>query len=134
MNPRSTAGFTILEVLMAVVVLGIGLVALAGGAGMTTRQIGRGRSITRASQIATQRLENLRRAAAIRNASGQQCQNSNFASGSATTTAYPGPGFTETWTVSSGGTGVPRTVSDSVSYRRTGGRSWFKMTTIIGCK
>ena len=129
MSPRSTAGFTVLEVLVAVIVLGVGVVALAGTAGLVTRQIGRGRMITVASQVAAERFDILRRAAAIRNGSGQPCQHSSFASGSGSRR-----GVTETWTVGAGAVGVPRTVSDSVAYPRTGGMSWFTMTTIIGCK
>lgn len=129
MSSRSTAGFTVLEILVAIMVLGVGIVALAGTSGMVTRQIGRGRMITIASQVAAERFDILRRAAAIRNASGQPCQHSSFASGSGSAR-----GITEAWTVSAGAVGVPRTVSDSVAYPRAGGKSWFTMTTIIGCK
>lgn len=54
------AGFTVIEVLIAVVVLGIGVVALVGSSATTTRMIGRGRTATVAVQAATQRMEILR--------------------------------------------------------------------------
>ena len=129
MSERSTGGFTILEVLVAVMVLGVGIIALASTSGLATRQIGRGRMMTIASQIATKRLDDLRRAAAIRNAAGQRCQHSSFAGGSADTL-----GVSEVWTVNNGAVGTPSTVTDSVTYRRAGGRAGFKLTTLIGCK
>ncbi|MBA3344628.1 MAG: prepilin-type N-terminal cleavage/methylation domain-containing protein, partial [Gemmatimonadales bacterium] len=39
---RAPAGFTLVEVLVAVVVLGVGIVALAGASAMATRMIGQG--------------------------------------------------------------------------------------------
>ena len=131
MSTRSTDGFTVLEVLVAILVLGVGVMALAGTAGMATRQIGRGKMVTIASQTATTRLDGLRRIAAIRNASGQPCLNGNFVGGTDTNATY---GIREIWTVSAAATGLPRTVTDSVRYPRAGGTSGFKVTTIIGCK
>ncbi len=58
--PPSREGFTVIEVLIAVVVLGIGVVALVGSSAATTRMIGRGRTATVAVQAATQRMELLR--------------------------------------------------------------------------
>jgi prepilin-type N-terminal cleavage/methylation domain-containing protein len=54
---RSDGGFTIIEVLVAIVVLGIGVIALVGTSGLVTRQIGRSRVITIANEVATRRLE-----------------------------------------------------------------------------
>jgi prepilin-type N-terminal cleavage/methylation domain-containing protein len=56
----SRGGFTLIEVLIAVVVLGIGIVALVSSSASGTRMIGRGRGSTRAVQAATQRMEILR--------------------------------------------------------------------------
>lgn len=53
-------GFTIIEVMVAIVVLGVGVVALVSSAASSTRMIGRGRQSTRAVQAATERMEILR--------------------------------------------------------------------------
>ena len=45
---RSTAGFTIAEVLVAIVVLSVGVVAMPGSSALVTRMIGRGQRATRA--------------------------------------------------------------------------------------
>ena len=53
-------GFTILEVIVAVVILGVGVIALVSSSASSTRMIGRGRQATRAVQAATERMEILR--------------------------------------------------------------------------
>ena len=53
-------GFTIIEVLVAVVILGVGVIALASSSASSTRMVGRGRQATRAVQAATERMEILR--------------------------------------------------------------------------
>ena len=67
---RSERGFTVVEVVVAMLVLIIGATALVGSSGLVSRQIGRGRSINAATQVAVQRLETLRRAANRRTAVG----------------------------------------------------------------
>ncbi|HET6345602.1 MAG TPA: prepilin-type N-terminal cleavage/methylation domain-containing protein, partial [Myxococcota bacterium] len=57
---QARAGFTLVEVLVAVVVLGIGVLALVGSSAMVTRMIGRGQMGTRAAQVASKRLDSLR--------------------------------------------------------------------------
>jgi prepilin-type N-terminal cleavage/methylation domain-containing protein len=54
------SGFTIIEVLVAVTILAVGVVALAGSSATVTRMIGRGKIDTRAAQLATQQMEVLR--------------------------------------------------------------------------
>jgi len=133
MKLRSTSGFSVVEVLVAVVVLGIGIMALASTSAIAARQLGQGRTMTIASQVATQRFDILRRAAAMRNASSQQCQNASFAAGTATHDTIQA-GLKEAWTITGAGVGVPRTVTDTVTYRRNGGTSKLVLSTIIGCK
>lgn len=58
--PMDRRGFTIIEVLIAVVVLAVGVVALVGSSASATRMIGRGRHATRAVQAAIDRMELLR--------------------------------------------------------------------------
>ena len=44
-------GFTIIEVLVAVVILGFGIVALVGSSGVVTRMIGQGKRTTNAASV-----------------------------------------------------------------------------------
>ena len=60
---RTAAVFTILEVLIALIILGVGIVALAGSSALVTRMIGQGRRTTRGVQAAQRRLELLRQQA-----------------------------------------------------------------------
>jgi prepilin-type N-terminal cleavage/methylation domain-containing protein len=121
-------GFTIVEVMVAMMVLIIGATALVGSSGLVSRQIGRGRSISMATQVATQRLETLRRAANRRTSvGGNRCQHASFASGTATTL-----GMSESWGIVSAG-GTLRSVVDTVTYGRTSGTSRVILRTLIAC-
>jgi len=53
-------GFTIVEVLVAVLVLSVGVLALVGTAGLVTRMVGQGHRFTEASALASERVELLR--------------------------------------------------------------------------
>jgi prepilin-type N-terminal cleavage/methylation domain-containing protein len=122
---RSTAGFTLVEVLVAVVVLGIGIIAMAGTSGMVTRMIGRGKMATRAGQAATRKVEELRLAAY---STSPHCTAGAFASG--------GPvvanGVTTSWVVV--GTADPRPVTVTVSFKTTrGGVHTDVLNTLIEC-
>jgi prepilin-type N-terminal cleavage/methylation domain-containing protein len=121
---RSTSGLTLIEVLVAIVVLGIGIVALAGGSSMVTRMIGRGKVETRAAQVASRRIEALRLAAA---SSSPRCTAASFASG--------GPaihdGVTESWVVPP--TGRLRLVRVTVTYLTVKGPRSAALETGIGC-
>jgi type IV pilus assembly protein PilV len=57
MNAR---GFTVVEVLIAVLILSVGLLGLVGTAAVTTRMIGQGHRYSEASALAAQRFEMLR--------------------------------------------------------------------------
>ena len=46
---RNVRGFTIIEVLVAVLVLTVGVTALVGSAGIVTRMIGQGKRTTQAA-------------------------------------------------------------------------------------
>ena len=56
---KSSRGFTILEVLIAIVVMSIGLLASLGTGALTTRMIARGQRAAVATNFAAQRLERL---------------------------------------------------------------------------
>jgi len=123
---RTERGFTVVEVVVAMLVLIIGATALVGSSGLVSRQIGRGRSISTATQVAVQRLETLRRAANRRTSvGGARCLDASFASGTATTR-----GMSEAW----GLTGTTlRDAVDTVTYSRTGGTSLVVLQTRIAC-
>jgi len=62
---KSEAGFTIVEVIIAIMVLTVGLLGLVTTAALVTRMIGRGQRSAVASTFAAQRMERLRIAACI---------------------------------------------------------------------
>jgi prepilin-type N-terminal cleavage/methylation domain-containing protein len=53
-------GFTIIEVMVAVMILTVGLLALVGTAGLVTRMIGQGQRYTEVATLANERVEILR--------------------------------------------------------------------------
>jgi prepilin-type N-terminal cleavage/methylation domain-containing protein len=59
------SGFTIIEVIVAIVVLTVGLLGLVTTAALVTRMIGRGQRSAVASTFASQRMERLRSSACI---------------------------------------------------------------------
>lgn len=81
---RSRGGFTLIELMVSVVLLSVGVLALASTSGLVMRMMGGASQQVRAATIATSRFETLR---------SLQC--SSIGSGAATT-----PGITERWAVS----------------------------------
>jgi prepilin-type N-terminal cleavage/methylation domain-containing protein len=67
---RARRGFTVVEVLVAVVVLTAGLLGLLGASALATRTMVRGRSSDQAATFAGARLERLRATACTNQASG----------------------------------------------------------------
>ena len=118
----SRSGFTLIEVLIAVTILAVGVVAMAGSAAAVTRMIGRGKIDTRATQLATERLETLRRAALF---TTPRC--TALAGGGPTTTDH----VTLVWTVQVNGSG--RNVSVRATYATTRGSRTDTLTTYIEC-
>lgn len=57
---RSERGFTIVEVLVAVMILSVGLMGLVTTAGLVTRMIAQGHRSTEAATLANERIELLR--------------------------------------------------------------------------
>lgn len=57
---KSERGFTIVEILVAIMVLSVGLMGLVTTAGLVTRMIGQGARYTEASALANERIEILR--------------------------------------------------------------------------
>jgi len=120
----SASGFTLVEVLVAIVVLSIGLIAMAGSSAMVTRMIGRGKVETHVAQAASYRIETLRLAAY---STSPRCTVAAFANGGPVTTN----GLTESWTVPA--VGKVRTVQVTVSYRTVGGARTASLQTRIEC-
>ena len=121
---RPSSGFTLVEVLVAIVVLGIGIVALVGSSAMVTRMIGRGKVETRAAQVASRRLETLRLAAY---STSPRCTAAGFATGGPVTTS----GVTESWVVPAAG--KVRSVQVNVTYRTVQGSRTASLQTRIEC-
>ena len=119
---RARSGFTLVEVLVAVTILGVGVVALAGSTATVTRMIGRGKIQTRAAQLATQRLEMLRLTAY---SATPRC--TGLASGGPQTTDK----ITVSWTVAVNGSGRNLTVSSAYATPR--GTRTEVLTTYIEC-
>jgi prepilin-type N-terminal cleavage/methylation domain-containing protein len=120
----SSSGMTLVEVLIALIVLGIGIVALAGSSSMVSRMIGRGKAETHAALAASRRMEMLRSAA---RSTSPRCTAPAFASG--------GPalvdGATESWVVPRAG-GVRR-VRVTVAYLTVRGSRSAVLETDIAC-
>jgi prepilin-type N-terminal cleavage/methylation domain-containing protein len=129
---RPTVGFTLVEVLVAVTVLGIGIVALAGSSALVTRMIGRGQMATRAAQVASQRLEKLRMYAL---STSPRCTSGNFANGTAAAGVAGGSGVSgvsESWTIDV--SGRERTITETVTYKTAKGRNKSEsFTTVLEC-
>jgi prepilin-type N-terminal cleavage/methylation domain-containing protein len=119
---RARSGFTIIEVLVAVTILAVGVVALAGSSATVTRMIGRGKSDTRAAQLGTRQVEALR---LIAYSTAPRC--TALADGGPQTT----DNVTVSWDVTVNGTG--RDVEVSVSYPAPGGTRTEVLTTYIEC-
>ena len=57
---KGERGFTIVEVLVAIMILSVGIMGLVTTAGLVTRMIGQGQRYTEASALANERIELLR--------------------------------------------------------------------------
>jgi prepilin-type N-terminal cleavage/methylation domain-containing protein len=119
-----SAGHTLVEVLVAIVILGIGIVALASSSAMVTRMIGRGKAETYAAQAASRRVEMLRLAAY---STSPRCGAPDFASGGPTIAN----GVTESWVVAPAGR--VRHVQVTVTYLTVRGTRSAILETGIEC-
>ena len=122
---KNERGFTLVEVLMAIIVLGIGVTALVGSSAMVTRMVGAGKSETIVAQMANDRIETLR---ALAFSTATHCTAAGFASGGPITNSY---GARERWVVSVAG--KVASVSDTVTHRVARGTHTDVLTTRIEC-
>jgi prepilin-type N-terminal cleavage/methylation domain-containing protein len=121
---HSPLGFTLIEVLVAILVLAVGILALVSTWAGVTRMIGRGKIETRAAQAASNRMETLRLAA---NATSPRCSDPGFASGGPVLSG----GMTESWLIPLAGR--VRTVRVTVTYLTTGGPREAVLETALTC-
>lgn len=121
---RGRAGFTITEVMVAIVVLSVGVLALIGGAAGSRRMLAQGERTTWAAAVASARLETLRRAA---NRTSPRCTDASFAGGTGVTS-----GVTEQWVVQKSGSYA--TALAIVTYRTYNGSVTDTVATVIGCE
>jgi Tfp pilus assembly protein PilV len=115
---RRRSGFTIIEVIAAVMMLTIGVLGLAGAAAIVTRMMGSAEVQSDAAAIAAARFETLR---------GTRCP---ITSGSATTA-----GVSERWSATQIGGNAYRMydVVDSVRYRSHGGTRANAYRSVVQC-
>jgi len=113
MNDR---GFSLVEAVVAILVLAVGVVALGASAGAVTRMTTLGNRTAGAAAVAASRIEVLR---------ATPC--ATMAGGTATTGK-----FTESWTVTSVGT-LLRAVTVTVSYSTGSTTRPASFTTQISC-
>ncbi|HVE78649.1 MAG TPA: prepilin-type N-terminal cleavage/methylation domain-containing protein [Gemmatimonadaceae bacterium] len=116
------AGFTLVELIVAIMVLSIGLLGLAGSAAVLTRQINGGARMTVAASVARDRFEVLR---------ARPCNTLPGQSGSAVTR-----GISESWRVTAntiGGRTASYNVVNVVSWHTTKGSHTRTFTTLIPC-
>lgn len=97
----STKGFTLAEVLVAVMILSVGLLAIAASSGSVYRMLGHGKLSTEVAHIISTRMELLRR---IANSTVPKCTSASLVSGVDTVA----DNVVEQWTVS--GVGGSRNV------------------------
>jgi prepilin-type N-terminal cleavage/methylation domain-containing protein len=118
------AGFTVVEVLVAVIVLSVGLLALAGSAALTSRMVGTGRQVTRVGLAAASRVERLRQ---IAFSTAAPCGAAAWRSGSA-----GGNGLSESWNILDGA-GPVRRVMIVLRSQRPGGTTSDTVFTAVPC-
>jgi prepilin-type N-terminal cleavage/methylation domain-containing protein len=112
MRHRSTRGFTIVELLVAIVILTIGVLAIGSGAMYSTRNLHRSRLATVAATQAAGKMDELLAHAA---ATVPACGDPDFASSTAPVTVSQ---VTLSWSVPVNG--VLRTVRVFARYRMAG--------------
>lgn len=127
MSLRAEKGFTIIEIMLAVVVLSVGVMALVGSSALATRMIGRGNKSTEVVQVATARSELLRSYAA---ATSPGCTDANVKTDSNTTAS----GIGEKWVLLGNAGDLTRDVRLTFSYRVPKGTRTDTMMITLYCK
>ncbi len=124
---QSERGLTVVEILVALVILGIGLLVLAGGSVVVTRDLTRSGLATVSNARAQAKLDELMAVAA---STSPRCGSANFVSSVSATTINK---ITLSWNITPVA-GAQRTISVYTSYRLPGNRSHADtLTALIGC-
>ncbi len=118
---RAERGFTIIEVLIAVLILTVGLLGLVSSGALVTRMIGEGNRFTEASTVANRRFEIFRSQWPMTSCAG--------ASNGSTTTL----GFSVSWTVTSVSAGKARQVQLVLSSPTARGTRTYTFYRTIPC-
>lgn len=105
------SGFTIVETLVAIIVLSVGVLALASSVGSITRMMSSGQRKTRASTIAASILDSLRN-----KAYSEIPKCAGLVDGTGGSTLY-GDKYTTAWSVVASGAGTSRQITIRVGYR-----------------
>lgn len=115
--PRRRSGFTMPELLIAIIVIAIGLLSLASGSVGVLRQMRWGNQSALAALVATQRMEAVRSLGCV-----------SMANGTATTRGLP-----EKWVITSISSKA-RAVVESVTYvPRAGLTRYVEMKSVVPC-
>ena len=126
MKAMNERGLTVVEIIVAIVILAIGLLVLAGGALVVTQDLTRSGLQTQASQIGQAKLDELRTYAA---GTEPRCISAKFASSASPVTVGK---VTLSWTV--GASGSQRVVRVRTQYALPAGRSRTDtLRSYIGC-
>ena len=119
-SQSSMAGFTLVEIAIAVLLLGVGVGSLLGTAALNVREVGGARQATMATLGAEARMESLRAATSVSHCGGA-------AAGTDTTPE----GTVLRWAV--GGAGPLRDLSVIASYAVSGGRREDSLSSAVWC-
>jgi Tfp pilus assembly protein PilV len=118
-------GLTLVEVLVAVVVLAVGVLALVGTSAQMSRMIGRGRQATVAAMLAAGRIERLR---GVARSTSPPCTGAEWRSDSAVEA-----GVSQSWRVLDPA-GVARRLQLVVRYRTPTGLATDTIVTAVLCE
>jgi prepilin-type N-terminal cleavage/methylation domain-containing protein len=123
---RRTAGFTLVEIMVALVILAVGVLALAGGSLIVSRDLSASRSSTVAANLAQARLDHLRLLAA---STTPQCSSRELASSSSPVVSGA---VAVSWIVE--GAGPERTIRVLTAYSGPSGRERADtIVTVVPC-
>jgi len=124
---QSERGLSVVEILVAIVILGIGLLVLAGGSLVVTRDLTRSGMATVANARAQAKLDELMSTAA---STSPKCGSASFTSSVSAMTMNK---MTLSWTVTPNA-GAQRTIEVITGYKLPGNRSHRDtLRALIGC-
>ena len=115
-RPRARSGFTVVEVILAIIVLGIGVLGLAGTAGVVTNQMGGGGTRTVAAGVAQSVFDSL---------NARPC--TSITSGSAVMNRV-----NVAWTVAD--SGETRWIRQTLTFRTRRGMKTYSYSSMIWCR